>query len=57
MTTERKTEKVSEPELTEEQLVNLMRDPRYWKQRDPTILAKVADGFKRLYPDSPAKEG
>lgn len=40
-----------ETELTEEQLVALMRDPRYWKKRDPEILAKVTDGFKRLYPE------
>lgn len=36
--------------LTEEQLVGLMRDPRYWKQRDPEILARVTEGFRRLYP-------
>lgn len=36
--------------LNEEQLVALMRDPRYWKKRDPEILAKVTDGFRRLYP-------
>lgn len=37
--------------LNEEQLVALMRDPRYWKKRDPEILAKVTEGFRRLYPD------
>lgn len=36
--------------LSEEQLVSLMRDPRYWKKRDPEILAKVTEGFRRLYP-------
>lgn len=36
--------------LTEDQLVGLMRDPRYWKKRDPEILAKVTEGFRRLYP-------
>jgi hypothetical protein len=36
--------------LSEEQLVALMRDPRYWKKRDPEILAKVTEGFRRLYP-------
>ncbi|MFN4276109.1 MAG: capsid assembly protein [Ferrovibrio sp.] len=36
--------------LNEEQLVGLMRDPRYWKKRDPEILAKVTEGFRRLYP-------
>lgn len=37
-------------QLTEDQLVALMRDPRYWKKRDPEILAKVTEGFRRLYP-------
>lgn len=36
--------------LNEDQLVSLMRDPRYWKKRDPEILAKVTEGFRRLYP-------
>jgi hypothetical protein len=36
--------------LSEDQLVGMMRDPRYWKKRDPEFLAKVTDGFKRLYP-------
>lgn len=36
--------------MTEDQLVSLMRDPRYWKKRDPEILSKVTDGFRRLYP-------
>ena len=37
--------------LSEEQLVGLMRDPRYWKTRDPDMLARVTEGFRRLYPD------
>jgi hypothetical protein len=37
--------------LSEDQLVALMRDPRYWKKRDPEILARVTEGFRRLYPD------
>lgn len=36
--------------LSEEQLVKLMRDPRYWKHRDPETLATVTEGFRRLYP-------
>lgn len=36
--------------LSEDQLVGMMRDPRYWKKRDPEFLTKVTDGFKRLYP-------
>lgn len=28
----------------------LMRDPRYWRDRDPATVAKVTEGFQRLYP-------
>eukprot|EP00752_Nemacystus_decipiens_P013113 g11602.t1 len=37
--------------LSEEQLRRKMRDPRYWRDRDPRLLREVTDGFKRLYPD------
>ncbi len=40
----------SDAALSEDQLVGMMRDPRYWKKRDPEFLAKVTEGFKRLYP-------
>lgn len=40
----------SDAALSEDQLVGMMRDPRYWKKRDPEFLTKVTDGFKRLYP-------
>lgn len=36
--------------LDEAQLKQLMKDPRYWKHRDPEILDKVTQGFRRLYP-------
>ena len=39
------------PELSEAALVELMRDPRYWRQRDPEFIARVTAGFKRLYAD------
>lgn len=35
----------------ESELRSLMRDPRYWRDRDPTVVARVTDGFRRLYPD------
>jgi hypothetical protein len=41
----------SAPELSEAALVELMRDPRYWRQRDPEFIARVTAGFKRLYAD------
>jgi hypothetical protein len=31
-------------------LSQMMRDPRYWRDRDPDLIAKVTDGFRRLYP-------
>ncbi|KAA5605521.1 hypothetical protein F1188_11225 [Roseospira marina] len=34
----------------ETDLKALMRDPRYWKHRDPTVVRRVAEGFRRLYP-------
>ncbi len=54
--------RASEPELlgggavpstepTEEALIEMMRDPRYWRQRDPEFIARVTAGFKRLYAD------
>ena len=38
-------------ELDEVQLAEMMRDPRYWRQRDPEFIARVTAGFKRLYAD------
>jgi hypothetical protein len=38
------------PEMTEDDLKRLMADPKYWRQRDPQTIAKVQDGFKRLFP-------
>ncbi len=34
----------------EDDLKALMRDPRYWKHRDPAVVRRVAEGFRRLYP-------
>lgn len=28
----------------------LMRDPRYWRDKDPAVMDRVARGFARLYP-------
>jgi len=38
------------PGLSEADLREMMRDPRYWRERDPAIVAKVRDGFRRLFP-------
>jgi hypothetical protein len=37
-------------EVDEGTLTRLMRDPRYWRERDPAIVAQVTEGFRRLYP-------
>lgn len=34
----------------EDDLKAMMRDPRYWRDRDPAFVAKVGAGFSRLYP-------
>lgn len=36
--------------IDEATLTRLMRDPRYWRERDPAIVAQVTEGFQRLYP-------
>lgn len=32
-------------------LHEMMRDPRYWRDRDPEFVSRVTAGFKQLYPD------
>ena len=36
--------------LSEQQLKRLMMDPRYWRDRDPSLVGKVQSGFRQLYP-------
>lgn len=33
---------------TEAEMRALMRDPRYWRLRDPDVVRRVTDGFRRL---------
>lgn len=35
--------------LTESDLRGMMRDPRYFRERDPAFVAKVTEGFRRIY--------
>jgi hypothetical protein len=35
--------------VSETDLHSLMRDPKYWRDKDPATIAKVTDGFKQLY--------
>ncbi len=43
----RKTESVSGAD--EKDLQAMMRDPKYWRDKDPAYVAKVTDGFQRMY--------
>ncbi len=38
------------PTLGEDELRAMMRDPRYWRRRDPDFVARVTEGFRRLFP-------
>jgi hypothetical protein len=40
----------AEEPLDQGALDRLMRDPRYWREREPEAIAKVRRGFERLYP-------
>ena len=37
-------------ERSEDDLRRLMADPAYWSKRDPALMARVREGFRRLYP-------
>jgi hypothetical protein len=37
-------------DIDEATLTRMMRDPRYWRERDPKFIAQVTEGFQRLYP-------
>jgi len=37
--------------VNEKSLKSLMRDPRYWRDQDPSIVAEVREGFQKLYPE------
>ena len=37
-------------DLDENKLRTLMADPRYWRDQDPGLVAKVRAGFEKLYP-------
>jgi hypothetical protein len=38
---------------SESELRKLMKDKRYWRDRDPEIVRIVTEGFERLYPEKP----
>lgn len=36
---------------SDQALKQMMRDPRYWRDQDPTFVEQVRSGFRQLYPD------
>ena len=36
-------------QIDQRQLSHMMRDPRYWRDRDPTFVAEVTAGYKQLF--------
>jgi hypothetical protein len=40
----------AQSDLDEAALTRMMRDPRYWRERDATFVTQVTEGFQRLYP-------
>lgn len=40
---------VPTPDVNQDQLTQMMRDPRYWRDRDPAFVGRVTEGYKRLF--------
>ena len=43
-------------ELTDEDLRDMIKDPKYWKEQDPETVHKVEEGFRKLYGDKGGKD-
>ena len=43
------TDKSVNENLTDNDLRNMMRDPKYWRDQDPEYVRKIENGFKKLY--------
>ena len=44
-----KKESAAPPGVGEKDLQSMMRDPRYWRDKDPSYVAKVTEGFQKVY--------
>ncbi len=44
-----KTDKNATQNFTEQDLKNMMRDPKYWREKDAEYVRKIENGFKKLY--------
>lgn len=43
------TDVKTEGSIEDKELQSMMRDPKYWRDRDPAFVAKVTEGFQSLY--------
>jgi hypothetical protein len=43
------TDKNVAENLTDDDLRNMMKDPKYWRDQDPEYVRKIENGFKKLY--------
>lgn len=44
-------ERDASEELSEDSLRKMMEDPRYWRDKDKSYVAKITKGFEKLYPE------
>lgn len=40
------------PSIDENALRSLMRDPKYWREKDPAFIKKVSDGFRQVFSEN-----
>ena len=40
---------VTSDAMDETGLQSMMKDPKYWRDKDPAFVKKVTDGFESLY--------
>lgn len=38
--------------ITEEKLREMMKDPKYWRDKDKTYISQIQKGFEKLYPNA-----
>lgn len=38
--------------ISEEKLREMMKDPKYWRDKDKTYTSQIQKGFEKLYPDA-----
>lgn len=41
----------AETSMDETSLRSMMRDPKYWRDKDPAFVKKVSDGFRQVFAD------